>query len=67
MSEHHHRILHIRNSLGIKFQLKLKILNFWTKLIQKGHCRSKTTTTKKNGNPHRILHIRISLSSKFQF
>ena len=25
-------ILHIQNSLGIKFQLKLRILNFWAKL-----------------------------------
>ena len=31
---HHHRILHAPNSLGIKFQHKLKILSFWTKLIQ---------------------------------
>ena len=29
-SDHHHRILHIPNSLGIKFKHKLKILNFWT-------------------------------------
>ena len=34
-SEHHHRILHIENSLGTKFQLKLTILNFWTKLTEK--------------------------------
>ena len=26
--EHYHRGLHIRNSLGTKFQLKLTILNF---------------------------------------
>ena len=36
-SEHHHRILDIRNDLGTKFLLKLTILNFWTKLIQKGY------------------------------
>ena len=40
-SEHHHRILNIQNSLGTKFQLKLTILNFWTKLTQKGYFQSK--------------------------
>ena len=34
--DHDHRILHIRNSLVNKFQLKLTISNFWTKLTQKG-------------------------------
>ena len=34
-SEHHHGILHIWNSLGTKFQLKLIILSFWTKFTQK--------------------------------
>ena len=33
--EYHHRILHIRNSLGTNFQFKLTILNFWTKLTKK--------------------------------
>ena len=33
-SEHHHWILHIWISLGIKFQLKLTILSFWTKFAQ---------------------------------
>ena len=28
--------------VGTKFQLELKILNFWTKLTQKGHFCSKT-------------------------
>ena len=28
-------ILHIRNSPGTKFQLKIKILNFWTELINR--------------------------------
>ena len=32
-SEHHHQILSRGNSLGIKFQSKLTILNFWTILI----------------------------------
>ena len=34
-SEHHHIILHIWNSLGAKFQLKLNILRFWTKFTKK--------------------------------
>ena len=41
----------IRDSPGTKSQLKMKILNFWTKLINLHH---------------RLLHIRISLSTKFQ-
>ena len=28
--------------VGIKFHLKLTILIFWTKLVQKGYFRSKT-------------------------
>ena len=39
--ENHHRVLQIRNSLGTKFQFKLIILNFWTKLTQKGYFQSK--------------------------
>ena len=35
-SEHRHRILHIQNGLDTKFQLKLTILNFWTKSTRKG-------------------------------
>ena len=34
-SEHHHEILRIRISLGTKFQLKLTILIFLTKFVQK--------------------------------
>ena len=41
-SEHHHSILHIRISLGIKFHLRLTILTIWTKFAPKGHFRSKT-------------------------
>ena len=40
-SEHHHRIWHIRNSLGIKFHLKLTIFNFWAKLMQNRYFQSK--------------------------
>ena len=50
------------NRLGIKFQLKLTISIFWTKLSQKGYIRSL-----KNENHHRFLHIRFSICSKFQF
>ena len=41
-SEHHHLILHIRISLGTKFQLKLTILTFLIKFAQKGNFQSKT-------------------------
>ena len=34
-SERHHQILHILNSLGTKFQLKLETLYFLAKLTQK--------------------------------
>ena len=39
--EHHHRILHIRNILGTKFQLKVTILSIWTRLTRKGYFKSK--------------------------
>ena len=35
--EHHHQTLHIPNSSGTKFQLKIKTLNFWKKLINIHH------------------------------
>ena len=41
-SGHQHWILHIRISQGTEFQLKLKILRFWTKFAQKGYFLSKT-------------------------
>ena len=62
-SDHHHRILYIRNSLGIKFQHKQKILDFLIKLIQDRYFQSKI---KREENHHRILHIRIILAAKFQ-
>ena len=40
-SEHHHRTFHLQNSLGIKFQLKLTVLTFWSKLTQKEYFQSK--------------------------
>ena len=33
MSEYEHWVLHIRNNLATKFQIKLTIVNIWTKLI----------------------------------
>ena len=33
--EHHQRILHIQNSLGTKFQLKLTIWMFWDQINSK--------------------------------
>ena len=41
VSEHHHQVLHLQNSLGIKFQLKLTILNLWTRLTQQVFIESK--------------------------
>ena len=40
-SEHQHWILHIRISLVTKFRVKMTILIFWTKFIQKGCFRLK--------------------------
>ena len=40
--KHHHLILHIRISLGTKFQFNLIIFNFRTKFAQKRYSRSKT-------------------------
>ena len=40
--EQRHWILHIRISLGTKFQLKLTISIFWTNFAQKGCFQSKT-------------------------
>ena len=56
------QILHIRNNLGAKFQLKLTIVDFWIKLIQEQYFWS---TKEKNENHHQILNIRFSLGSKF--
>ena len=56
-SEHDHQILDIQNILGVKFQLRVIILNFWTKLKEK--------KKEKNENYHRTSHIRIILGSKF--
>ena len=56
-------ILHIRNKLGTKFELKLTILIFWTKLTPQKYFQFKI---EENKNYHLILHIRICLGSKFQ-
>ena len=55
--------LSICSSLGDRYQPKLTILNFWTKLIQKGYFQSKK---KNNENHYWVLYIRISLGSMFQ-
>ena len=41
-SEYHRWILHVRISVGTKFQLKVASLIFWTKFAQKGYFYSKT-------------------------
>ena len=45
-SEHHHWILHIWISLGIKFHLKQTILNFVSKFVLKGSPGQKTEKVK---------------------
>ena len=45
--KHHLKILHIRNGLRTKFQVKLIILRFWTKLAQKWYFGSKKKKKKK--------------------
>ena len=62
-NEHDHWISHVQIKVGTKFQLKVTILNFWTKIGQKEYFHSKT---KKNEQHHWILHIWISLATKFQ-
>ena len=54
--------LHIWISLGTKFQLKLRILVYWTKFAKK-YFRPRT---KKIEHHHWILSIWISLGAKFQ-
>ena len=57
-SEHQHWILYILIiSLGTKFQLKMKILNFWTKFTQSVFL----VGNKKSELYHWILHIWIGL------
>ena len=41
-NKRHHWIVHIRISLSTKFQLKLTILIFWTKFVQKRYFQLKT-------------------------
>ena len=70
-NEQHHWLLHIRISLGITFQLKLKILIFWTKFSQKGCFRFKTGKVNTTIE-FWILYIRIfvpnfSLNYSFNF
>ena len=56
------QILHIWISLGTKFQLKLRILVYWTKFAKK-YFRPRT---KKIEHHHWILSIWIRLGAKFQ-
>ena len=45
--EHNYLILHIWNSVGIKLQVKLTILNLWTTLTQKLGFQSEKEKTMK--------------------
>ena len=57
--EHRHWILHIRISLDTKLKLKLQVLIFYTKNVQRGYFQSKT----ENVDITLDLHIRISRQS----
>ena len=69
-SEHHHWILHILISLGTKFPLKLTVLIFLTRFVQKGFFWSKTEKWTQHIF-YIIPHIQINLvqnfSSNWQF
>ena len=62
-SEHHHWILHIWISLGIKLQFKLTFF-----LVFGSICLKKVFPAENRKREHRhwILHIQISLGTKFQ-
>ena len=61
-NEHHYWILHIRISLGTKFQFELTILIYWTKFAQKGYLRSKTEKLLFSVRPWSLFTI-ISFST----
>ena len=65
-SEQHHWNLPIRISVATKFQLKLTILIFWVKFVQKGYFRSKTKKVNwiQKGH-HWILYIPSRLAIEF--
>ena len=63
-SEHHQRILHIRISLDTKFPLKMTILIFWIKHIQKGYFGLKTKKVNITIE-FWIPYIRFSLGNGF--
>ena len=64
-TENHHWILHIRFSVGSKFQLQQTILIFWKKI----HLQKRILLVEKGQRKwiSSFLHIRISLRTKFQF
>ena len=64
-SEHHHRILLIQISLATKFQLKLTILIFLTRFVQKGFFWSKTEKVNTTYFLHNSAYSNQS-SAKFQ-
>ena len=61
-SDYLQQILHIWNSVVTKFQLKLTILNFCTRSIEKVYFQFKK---EKIENCHQIIHILVVLGSKF--
>ena len=62
-SEHNHWILHIRISLGAKFQCNSSF-DFWTKIYPE---RIFLVENRKSKHYHWILDIQISVTTKFQF
>ena len=60
-SGNHHRILHIRISLGSRFQLQ----QFWF-FGRNSQKRAFPIKNRKNEPRHWVMHIRISLNTKFQ-
>ena len=64
--ENHHRILHIRISLGSKFQLHQTIVIFGRNLPRKSQFESIQSKATKNEHQHWIFHTRVSLITKFQ-
>ena len=60
-SGHHHWILHVRISVGTKFQLKLTILIFWTKFcFQNFHSKTKKWTASSNSAYSNYARCHIS-------
>ena len=56
-SKHYHWVLHIRISLGTKFQSKFTVLIFWTKFAQNGYFQPETERLYFSVHPWLLLTI----------